>query len=78
MWAWMGALGVSTHEGIVSPAYGVYRFTDPDMEPLYFDALFRSRAYVAEMTRYEGRLDLTAPALPRVVPRAKEPGAAPR
>jgi type I restriction enzyme S subunit len=52
MWAWMGALGVSAHEGIVSPAYGVYRFTDPDMEPLYFDALFRSRAYVVEMTRH--------------------------
>ena len=52
MWAWMGALGVSEYEGIVSPAYGVYRFTDPDMEPAYFDALFRSRACVAEMTRY--------------------------
>lgn len=52
MWAWMGALGVSAHEGIVSPAYGVYRFSEPEIEPLYFDALFRSRAYIAEMTRY--------------------------
>jgi type I restriction enzyme S subunit len=25
MWAWMGALGVARHTGIVSPAYGVYR-----------------------------------------------------
>ena len=25
MWAWMGALGVSTHAGIISPAYAVYR-----------------------------------------------------
>jgi type I restriction enzyme, S subunit len=25
MWAWMGALGVSRHQGIVSSAYGVYR-----------------------------------------------------
>ena len=52
MWAWMGALGVSDHVGIVSPAYGVYRFTDDAAIPSYFDALFRSRAYVTEMTRY--------------------------
>ncbi len=25
MWAWMGALGVSWQEGIVSPSYGIYR-----------------------------------------------------
>jgi len=24
MWAWMSALGVSNHHGIVSPSYGVY------------------------------------------------------
>jgi type I restriction enzyme S subunit len=52
MWAWMGALGVSNHYGIVSPAYGVYRFSDSDADPLYFDALVRSPAYVEEMTRY--------------------------
>ena len=52
MWAWMGALGVSSYEGIVSPAYGVYRFTDQSVSSAYFDALFRSPAYVAEMTRY--------------------------
>lgn len=52
MWAWMGALGVSPHDGIVSPAYGVYRFTSVDADPRYFDALFRTPAYVAEMTRY--------------------------
>ena len=32
MWAWMGALGVSTHTGIVSPAYAVYR-------PLYYNTI---------------------------------------
>ncbi len=26
LWAWMAALGVSKHLGIVSPAYGVYPF----------------------------------------------------
>lgn len=51
MWAWMGALGVARHEGIVSPAYGVYRFTEP-VDPRYFEYLYRSRPYVAEMTRY--------------------------
>jgi type I restriction enzyme S subunit len=25
MWAWMAAIGVSRHVGIVSPAYGIYR-----------------------------------------------------
>ncbi|MEU8321047.1 restriction endonuclease subunit S [Nonomuraea sp. NPDC048881] len=52
MWAWMGALGVSRHAGIVSPAYGVYRPrpTAP-FEPRFFDHLYRSTEYVMEMTR---------------------------
>lgn len=52
LWAWMGALGVAHQAGIVSPAYGIYRITDPNATPAYFDALFRSAAYVSEMTRY--------------------------
>lgn len=53
MWAWMGALGVSSLTGIVSPAYGVYRPRDPEsFEPDYYDALYRSPAYVSEMTRF--------------------------
>ncbi|MFE5997091.1 restriction endonuclease subunit S [Streptomyces sp. NPDC056454] len=52
LWAWMGALGVTRHEGIVSPAYGVYRFAVPDVLPDYFDLLFRTPEYVAEMTRH--------------------------
>lgn len=51
MWAWMGALGVSRHSGIVSPAYGVYRFRSDDVFPDYFDLLYRTPEYVCEMTR---------------------------
>lgn len=53
MWAWMGALGVSSYHGIVSPAYGVYSPLDPTtFVPSYFDALYRSAPYVCEMTRF--------------------------
>lgn len=52
MWAWMGALGVARHHGIVSPAYGVYRFTDAEVLPEYYDAFYRTPAYVTEMTRF--------------------------
>lgn len=52
MWAWMGALGIARQHGIVSPAYGVYRFDREIADPSYFEHVFRSSAYVAEMTRY--------------------------
>ena len=51
MWAWMGALGVSRHAGMVSPAYGVYTF-HRKVDVRFFEYLYRSRSYVAEMTRY--------------------------
>ncbi|MEQ1750359.1 MAG: restriction endonuclease subunit S [Prosthecobacter sp.] len=51
LWAWMGAMGVSQDEGIVSPAYHVYRITD-DLLPAYVDALVRTPAFVAEVTRF--------------------------
>jgi type I restriction enzyme S subunit len=50
MWAWMGALGVSTHAGIVSPAYAVYRPRRPEsVVGPYIDALLRSRPYVSNI-----------------------------
>jgi type I restriction enzyme S subunit len=52
LWAWMGALGVANNYGIVSPAYGVYRFTSDGVEPRYFDYLYRTREYICEMTRH--------------------------
>ena len=50
MWAWMGALGVSEYEGIVSPAYDVYRFRDLDaVNPSFFDCMYRTASYVRLM-----------------------------
>jgi type I restriction enzyme, S subunit len=51
MWAWMGALGVAEYDGIVSPSYAVYRIDASQVMPRFVDALFRSPAYVAEITR---------------------------
>ena len=53
LWGWMGALGVSRYEGIVSPAYGVYKVLDSDQfDSNYFNYLYRSAPYVCEITRY--------------------------
>ncbi len=53
MWAWMGAMGISRHEGIVSPAYGVYSYRSTyEIYPPYFDYLYRTPEYITEMTRW--------------------------
>ena len=53
MWAWMGALGVSKHDGICSPAYGVYRGLNLfDFSSDYLEYLFTTPNYIMEMTRY--------------------------
>jgi type I restriction enzyme, S subunit len=50
MWAWMGALGVSTYTGIISPAYAVYRPRRPDgIVGSYMDGVLRSRPYVSNI-----------------------------
>lgn len=52
LWAWMGALGMTRHDGIVSPAYGVYRPTGDDaMLPAYAGLLLRTPLYAAEYQR---------------------------
>lgn len=49
MWAWMGALGVSTLKGIVSSSYGVYRpIAKSPLSPRFADLLLRLPAYVDE------------------------------
>lgn len=51
MWAWMGAMGVSPVDGIVSPAYNVYT---PDEALLggYLDVMVRTPQFATEVTRY--------------------------
>ena len=51
MWAWMGAMGVSSLVGIVSPAYNVYE-PRARLDPSYVDALVRLSAFAQEVTRY--------------------------
>lgn len=51
MWAWMGAMGVATQDGIVSPAYNVYE-PAACLDPRYVDALVRLPAFAREATRH--------------------------
>ena len=51
LWAWMGAMGVSPVDGIVSPAYNVYE-PGARFHPSYIDALVRSPIFAQEVTRY--------------------------
>jgi type I restriction enzyme S subunit len=51
MWAWMGAMGVSPEEGIISPSYGVYRPIGSDLSPEFADLVVRSPQFIAEATR---------------------------
>lgn len=51
LWAWMGAMGVAKQDGIVSPAYNVYRPTHA-FDSDYLDHLVRTPLFVAEITRY--------------------------
>lgn len=48
--AFMGALGFSDYDGIVSPAYAVAQ-SRQDIEPGYFHNLFRTSAYTSEFNR---------------------------
>jgi len=49
MWAWMGAMGFTREAGIVSPSYNVYRPRENDIEPWYYDFLFRTRKFISEV-----------------------------
>ena len=51
LWAWMGAMGVSRVDGIVSPAYNVYE-PGARLDPSYVDALVRLPVFAQEVARY--------------------------
>lgn len=51
LWAWMGAMGVSPCDGIVSPAYNVYML-GPLLRGAYVDALVRMPRFAQEVIRY--------------------------
>ena len=53
MKAWQGSVAVSDYEGIVSPAYFVYRFTDEVFHRRYFHYLLRG-CYRDEFMRLSG------------------------
>ena len=52
MWAWMGALGISEFDGIVSPSYNVYQLKNGEYLPRYFDYLYRTPNHVGEIIRW--------------------------
>ena len=46
MWTWQGAIGVSEYDGVVSPAYNVYRQRDNNYNSNYLDMLLREKQLV--------------------------------
>lgn len=70
MKAWQGSVAVSDFEGIVSPAYYVYEFTDVKLDKKFFHYLLRS-CYKGEFRRLsggirEGQWDLPSDALDNI------------
>lgn len=68
MKAWQGSVAVSNYEGIVSPAYFVYEFSDDLINKRYFHYLMRNKTYATEFRRLsggirEGQWDLPSEAL---------------
>ena len=51
LWSWMGAMGVSPIDGIVSPDYHVYVFKK-DLQPEFMELLCRSKPFIAEVIRW--------------------------
>lgn len=51
LWAWMGAMGVSPLDGIVSPDYHVYT-SKGQILPEFMELLCRSKPFVAEVIRW--------------------------
>lgn len=72
MKAWQGSVAVSNYEGIVSPAYFVYEFSDDLINKRYFHYLMRNKTYATEFRRLsggirEGQWDLPSEALNNII-----------
>lgn len=65
MKAWQGSVAVSEYEGIVSPAYFIYKFTDGAFYRRYFHYLLRS-CYKDEFMRLSGGIRVGQWDLPSV------------
>lgn len=50
MLAWQGGLGISNYDGIVSPAYSIFRLVSND-NPHYLGYLYRTKLYLDEFGR---------------------------
>lgn len=66
MKAWQGSMGVSAYEGIVSPAYYIYRFTTDAFDKKYLHYLLRSQCYADEFRRLSGGIRIGQWDLPKV------------
>lgn len=51
MLAWLGGLGVSDYDGLVSPAYCIYKICN-DSNPKYLHYLYKTPLYLAEFARH--------------------------
>ncbi|MBK1637847.1 hypothetical protein CKO24_02110 [Rhodothalassium salexigens DSM 2132] len=51
MWAWMGAMGVSSEHGLISPSYGIYSPISDALRSEFVDLMVRSKPFIAEATR---------------------------
>lgn len=51
MLAWLGGLGVSDYDGLVSPAYCIYKLSN-DANPKYLHYLYKTPMYLAEFARH--------------------------
>lgn len=65
MKAWQGSVAVSDYEGIVSPAYYVYGFSDDLIFKRYFHYLLRNKSYATEFKRLSGGIRVGQWDLPR-------------
>ena len=54
MKAWQGSMGISRFEGIVSPAYYVFKIISDEIYPMYIHYLLRNVAYLPEYRRLSG------------------------